>query len=610
VASNFLSLIQESTPLGRIAMKRKIESGFALLAIAVLLLGGGGNAFAAINASPPASTVKLIFIHHSSGENWLVDDNGGLGTALRDNNYFVSDTNYGWGPDGIGDRTDIGHWYNWFVGPSSPTYLSALYGESDEHSSYTRLDSDPGGENQIVMFKSCFPNSQLGGNPDDPPTGSANPLRGQDAYSSDMTVANAKGIYNDILGYFALHQEKLFVAVTAPPLVSGATDEAHAANARAFNNWLVNDWLTGYPYHNVAVFDFYNVLTSNGGDRNTNDAGVETGNHHRMWEGLAQHIMTVANDMADYGSSAGDSHPTPAGNQKATQEFPTLLNAYYHCWTETGDCPTLAPQAHFTGVPRTGYAPLLVHFTDLSSGSITGWQWAFGDLSTSTEQHPTHLYATAGTYTVSLTITRPGGGTEVSTQVDYVTAIANPYGVAPAEGSIGTQITVTGTGFGDIKGRVYLRYQDARGRLRRKSLRVESWTDGLIVARVWAKMEPRLSDVMIQPKRQAPVIVQNVFTAMVPVVDSITPATGSPGDSIAVAGDYFGTAKGAVRFRYLSGGRLRSKRCKVTSWTMDPATGESSVTFTVPDRVAPGTYDVVVSNKIGATVVGGGFTIP
>ena len=50
------------------------------------------------NPGPPASPVRLIFIHHSTGENWLSDDNGGLGIALRDNNYYVSDTNYGWGP--------------------------------------------------------------------------------------------------------------------------------------------------------------------------------------------------------------------------------------------------------------------------------------------------------------------------------------------------------------------------------------------------------------------------------------------------------------------------------------------------------------------------------
>ena len=69
---------------------------------------GQGVAAQEVNTNPPAEPVKLIFIHHSSGENWLTDGHGGLGLALRDNNYFVSDTNYGWGPDAIGDTTDIG----------------------------------------------------------------------------------------------------------------------------------------------------------------------------------------------------------------------------------------------------------------------------------------------------------------------------------------------------------------------------------------------------------------------------------------------------------------------------------------------------------------------
>ena len=40
----------------------------------------------------------------------MADDYGGLGLALGNNNYFVSDTNYGWGPNSIGDRTDILNW--------------------------------------------------------------------------------------------------------------------------------------------------------------------------------------------------------------------------------------------------------------------------------------------------------------------------------------------------------------------------------------------------------------------------------------------------------------------------------------------------------------------
>ncbi|RJQ47636.1 MAG: hypothetical protein C4534_00875 [Gaiellales bacterium] len=292
----------------------------------------------AVNPAPPAAPVKLVFVHHSTGENWLADGNGGLGTQLRDNNYFVSDTNYGWGPadadsgsGAIGDHTDIGHWYNWFAGPNRDTYMTALYAESAQHSSYSRLVSDPGGANEVIMFKSCFPNSALSGNPTDPPAGGANPLRGQDAYSAQMTVANVKGIYNDILPYFAAHQEKLFVIVTAPPLDSGSTSAAEAANARAFNRWLVEDWLDGYAYENVAVFDFYNVLTTNGSNANTNDLGSAAGNHHRYRAGAIEYITGQGGNYSAY-TVGGDSHPTAAGGQKAAAEFATWLNVAYHRW--------------------------------------------------------------------------------------------------------------------------------------------------------------------------------------------------------------------------------------------------------------------------------------
>lgn len=282
----------------------------------------------------PTEVVKLIFIHHSCGGNWLADADGGLGIALRDNNYYVSATNYGWEVEGdaIGDRTDIGHWWEWFRGPNSGDIVAALYDETGQNfggfGSWSRLATDPGGENKIVMFKSCYPNSQLGGSLGDtiPPIGS-NPLRAEGSGSEHHTVANAQGIYIDLLNYFSAHQDKLFIAVTAPPMVWDITP-TQAANARDFNDWLVNDWLGTYEHNNVAVFDFFNVLTSNGGDSETNDVGSETGNHHRWWSDAVQHIQTVSNNIGAY----GDDHPNSAGNQKATAEFVELLNVYYNRW--------------------------------------------------------------------------------------------------------------------------------------------------------------------------------------------------------------------------------------------------------------------------------------
>jgi len=295
------------------------------------------------NPNPPTSPVKLIFIHHSTGGMWLADQYGGLGKELMANNYYVSATNYGWGPGNIGDRTDIINWLEWFTGDNDEKIMNAVYKENGQNfgdfGKWSRLRKDPGGENQIIVFKSCFPNSDVWGSPTDPP--------GQ-AINDQLTVSNAKAIYNDLLSYFSTHQDKLFIVITAPPLGEGdygAGDQTaleRAANARAFNDWLVNDWLADYPYQNVAVFDYYNVLTSNGSQlridlasTNTepNDVGLVDGNHHRFWNGTIQHIQTVDNDFSAYpNASPGDSHPTIEGQQKATEEFVPLLNVFYNRW--------------------------------------------------------------------------------------------------------------------------------------------------------------------------------------------------------------------------------------------------------------------------------------
>lgn len=286
--------------------------------------------------------MKLVFVHHSTGENWLSDNNGKLAIALRDNNYFVSDTNYGWGPNSIGDLTDIGNWYDWFRGSNSASYTSALFAQSGQTFTYSRRASDPGGENEIVLFKSCFPNSALMGTLTDPiPPIDSNPLRSQSAGSPAHTISNAKGIYIDLLVYFAAHQDKLFVAIAAPPM----SDITYSANARAFNNWLVNDWLVAYPYQNVAVFDFYTVLTSNGGSPTINDLNAESGNHHRYRNGVIQHLTMSGGNTLAY--PTGDDHPSIAGDLKATGEFVPMLNIFYHRWKNS------------QAVWRTFYLPLV-----------------------------------------------------------------------------------------------------------------------------------------------------------------------------------------------------------------------------------------------------------
>lgn len=61
-------------------------------------------------------------------------------------------------------------------------------------------------------------------------------------------------------------------------------------------------------------------------------------------------------------------------------------------------------------------AGLRVNFTDTSLGRPTSWAWDFGDGATSTEQNPTHTYASGGAKTVSLTVNNVNGSQTTKTK--------------------------------------------------------------------------------------------------------------------------------------------------------------------------------------------------
>ncbi|HVP96343.1 PKD domain-containing protein [Methanoregula sp.] len=87
-----------------------------------------------------------------------------------------------------------------------------------------------------------------------------------------------------------------------------------------------------------------------------------------------------------------------------------------------------APSSSFSADIRSGNAPLTVQFQDTSSNSPNGWQWLFGDGSTSTDQNPMHTYTTAGSYSVSLTTVNPGGH-NTTVMPGFIT-VAEPFTTA------------------------------------------------------------------------------------------------------------------------------------------------------------------------------------
>ena len=101
-----------------------------------------------------------------------------------------------------------------------------------------------------------------------------------------------------------------------------------------------------------------------------------------------------------------------------------------------------APVLHMAYTTPTGNTPPVAAFTSACSGlsctfdgsgssdaegSIAGYAWNFGDGTTGSGVQPTHTYATAGTYTIALTVTDAAGATN---QVTHPVTVGSSTGIA------------------------------------------------------------------------------------------------------------------------------------------------------------------------------------
>ena len=95
-----------------------------------------------------------------------------------------------------------------------------------------------------------------------------------------------------------------------------------------------------------------------------------------------------------------------------------------------------SPVANFTGSPLAGCSPLIVNFTDQSTGNPSSWSWDFGNGNTSSLQNPSASYFSPGTYTVKLTVTNLNGSNTL-TRTQYITVYESPtinFSASPLSG--------------------------------------------------------------------------------------------------------------------------------------------------------------------------------
>lgn len=118
--------------------------------------------------------------------------------------------------------------------------------------------------------------------------------------------------------------------------------------------------------------------------------------------------------------------------------IPQASGTYTADLTDQNGCTTSAtvnvtvnpmPVAALLGDSLAGCVTHCVNFSDQSSvstGTIAGWAWDFGDSQTSTSQNPSHCYTAAGVYTVSLMVTTNAGCVTTFTINSYVDVFGIP----------------------------------------------------------------------------------------------------------------------------------------------------------------------------------------
>jgi hypothetical protein len=272
---------------------------------------------ASFSDAPPAAPLNLLFIHHSVGGQLLADpgplestidarrslhrthpNGGGLRSLRARQGYLVNEVSY---TSSIGQKTDLFDW--------APKFRDSMAQILATRHQDERLEA---GANQIVMFKSCYPNNAF-----KPADGAAVPTG--NPRGPELTLPNAMATMGAIRDELAKFPGTLFVYMTAPPLRAGPREplwkqgakillrrptrtqeqSTSAAIAREFNDWLVSPagWLAGYPHRNIVVFDYFNLLTG------------------------------TRSNFLEYASNGGtDNHPHAQAQAKAAAQLVPFLN--------------------------------------------------------------------------------------------------------------------------------------------------------------------------------------------------------------------------------------------------------------------------------------------
>lgn len=177
---------------------------------------------------------NIVFLHHSVGGNLI--NQGGVREAFTAAGYQFWDHDYNY----LGLRDPqakyTGYSYRVPSDNTDPDGLLAIFQQPVYELPVNTLSGLL--QHEVIIFKSCYPASDL---------------------VSDEQLRQRQDWYVQMRAVMDQHPDKIFIALTPPPLNPAETRSDIAARARAFADWLAADnYRAGHP--NVFVFDLFDAL--------------------------------------------------------------------------------------------------------------------------------------------------------------------------------------------------------------------------------------------------------------------------------------------------------------------------------------------------------------
>jgi hypothetical protein len=244
--------------------------------------------------------------------------------------------------------------------------------------------------------------------------------------------------------------------------------------------------------------------------------------------------------------------------QTSSSSFSTTTNATLTIGgvSDIFSVTTIAPPEYTISFSSTGNGTIVCTPTTVSMGnnSVCTITAQLGHMFTGLTDNGTDVmdHVSGNTYTISNV-----------TENHTLEAIFERFTFTPENGTLGTVLQVSGTGFGTKKGKVYLEKDGTR-----YSIKVSEWnlggTSNLIKAAVSKAPPAGRYTVLLVSKELGELRADNTFEIMTPEIDAVSVVLEEGKPVATIQGDYFGlTKKPKV---YMNNG-VKDLSCKVTSFT-------------------------------------------